>query len=166
MATATTKNVKSQGEKKAKKDKSITGARTNVKGAGKNGKHATAPVRGSSTTYAPLKPMPAKMAVKLGDADTMSSGRADDGSVRISWYGHSITSILRWMGHHGANVAEGMEWAAAIGYSISPTTMNCQITSGRRGAQKGQTPGGFRGPLAELTAEQAKYLMSLRPTTK
>ena len=162
MATKKTKKAAKAAKAKVVKDESITGARTNVHGAGRNGKNGTAPVRGSSTAFAPATPIAKKVLSQLGDADTMVTRRAEDGSVRIKWFGHSIVSIIRWMGHHDASKAEADAWLKALGYTISPVTINAQVTSGRHG-KKNHQPGGFRGELPELEPAQEKYLLSIRP---
>lgn len=103
---------------------------------------------------------------KKQDADSTYATRAEDGSAQISIDGHRLVRILRWMGHHGANVAEAAQWMLNAGYTISPTTLNAQVTSGRAGRpgnEAGYEPGGFRGPVAEFTPAQAKWWLSIRP---
>lgn len=108
---------------------------------------------------------------KLDKAAT-GAHRIADGSVRVKWNGHSIVSLIRWMGFQGANVATATEWLLALGIScVSENCVKCQTTSGRRAAEIGEAAsvkqygknGGFYGNLPKLTKEEASYLKTVRP---
>lgn len=148
-----------------------TGKSTKGKGKGKGGKpEAVKPAKkkmrvGSGLTFKPVKKF------KGLDAECTYATRASDGTARIAWNGHKITGILRFMGHAGANVKQALAWCLALGYTVHPTTVSCQVTSGRAGAE-GWTnddgkkcEGGWRGPLPKFTKEEAAYLKSIRPAT-
>lgn len=113
------------------------------------------------------KVKPQKVYKKL-NPDTTFASRSEDGSASISWNGHTLVSILRWMGTKQANVAEASQWMSNAGYpGISPNTLNCQITSGRAydsdtAKEKGFN-GGFRGNKAAFNKEEAAYWLSIRP---
>jgi len=116
---------------------------------------------GSSTEREPVKEY------ENLDQDLTTSERAKNGQVRIKWNGHTISSIIRWMGTEGANTANADSWLRALGYEIHPTTINAQVTSGRLGAANpekyGGCRGGFRGEVADLSADEISYLRSIRP---
>lgn len=94
--------------------------------------------------------------------------RTGNGQIRVDWRGHSLVSILRWMGTEGVNATLAGEWMAALGYpGIHATTVMAQVTSGRAGAvdpkKYAYGLGGFRGLAAELSKEEMKMLRDIRP---
>lgn len=157
MATKnTSKNVKANPATNKKHAKHDTTPDIVVKAS----KAKKAPMReGSKLTFKPVKKF------KGMDSDTTSASKASDGTARIAWNGHPITAILRYMGYSGANVKLALAWCKAIGYDVHPTTVSCQVTSGRAGAEGHEGgKGGWRGPLPKFTKEQKAYIDSMKPT--
>lgn len=110
---------------------------------------------------------PAKTFKKL-DKEATGTRAAANGQARVQWNGHTISSILRWMGSEHATDAVCSAWCAALGFpGIHLTTIQCQSGSGRTGASNPDEYvygiGGHRGAVAELSKEEKAYLKSIRP---
>lgn len=69
------------------------------------------------------------------------------------WEGHSISSVLRWMGKDGWKAKEASAVAKAMGWKAADPSIRLQIASGRQG---------IRGEIAELTKEQEHGLRAKR----
>lgn len=169
---ATAKNVKAEGKGKAKK-RILTQAGTapvHNRTLGVGGNLFT----GSLTTVkVPTDTAKAVKRLKKDAIGETGASKCANGQVRISWRGHKLSPLLRWMGYNGANVATAAAWLEALGFpGVHLTTITAQVTSGRvgksdpkahasKGGYKGYLPG--EGDIPPLSSEEVKLLNSLRP---
>lgn len=81
-------------------------------------------------------------------------------ALRAQWQGHSITSVLRWLGLQGYTIAQatGCMQALGLGGVVKTNTIKNQVQSGRRGVALSHF-----GPPAVLTKAQAAQLTALVP---
>lgn len=116
--------------------------------------HKAAQGNRGTPTAEPLK------CAKKPNAKTTEVSEAASGATRANWRGFSITSVLRYCGSKGWNVARCKVLVAALGVPLRENCVKAQCGSGRR-VLNGKEP--FYGPLAGLNKEQYAELCKLAP---
>lgn len=74
------------------------------------------------------------------------------GAPRVTIFGQTASAVLRWCGAQNWSTKHTFECLQRLGLPITLITVRCQMGSGKLGTA------GTRGPVAELTTEQAEAL--------
>lgn len=114
-----------------------------------------APKTNSPAELAPAVQAPAVQATFSYETIVTAVVHGPAGAPRVTIFGHTASAVLRWAGAQGWTTKLTYECLKQLGLPITLITVRCQMGSGKLGTA------GTRGPVAELTTEQAEALVCM-----